>query len=294
MTLEEATRRRTVAVVGTGAMGSRLARNLLADGYPVIVSNRSPQPVEPLVAAGALEATHPADAAARADVVIVAVADDDAASAVWLHPQTGILAGATPHTLVIEASTLSPGRSRELAAAADRAQLEYLEAPMIGSLRQVEGRALVHLVGGPAERLDAAQDVLHVSAARVHHVGDHGTAMSLKLVVNALLAVQVATIAELLAILDRAGVDLAGAMEVLTPLPVTSPVAARAVDVIAARDYSPNFPVRLVAKDLRYLTALAEELGADAPMASAALAGYQQASAAGHGDEDLHAIGAIR
>jgi 3-hydroxyisobutyrate dehydrogenase len=135
----------TVAVVGLGAMGSRLALNLLAGGYPVTVANRSPGPVEQLARAGASAAESLARAAARASIELVTVADDTAASAVWLDPRTGVLAGAPRGTLAIEASTLSPGRIRELAAAAGRAGLRFLEAPLIGSRPQAEARTLVHL-----------------------------------------------------------------------------------------------------------------------------------------------------
>jgi 3-hydroxyisobutyrate dehydrogenase-like beta-hydroxyacid dehydrogenase len=275
----------TVAVVGLGAMGSRMARNLVADGYPVIVSNRSAGPVAQLVEAGARAAVSPAQAAAQADVVLVAVADDEAATAVWLDADRGILAGVRPGTLAIETSTLSPDRVRTLADAAGGAGLRFLEAPVFGSRPQVEARALVQLASGPADVLAAADGVLRVNAARVHHVGGYGAAATLKLIVNTLLATQVATVAELSAVARQAGLDLAGSAEVLAGLSSTSPAVSRALNVIAGGDYRPNFPVRLVAKDLRYLTALGET-----PMARAALAGYEQASAAGHADDDLHAI----
>jgi len=279
----------TVGVVGLGAMGIRLAANLLTDGYPVVVANRSPGPVERLVAAGAVAAATPREAVARVDVL--AVADDDAAHAVWLDPGTGILAGAPPDLLAIEASTLSPDCVRALADHAAQHGLRYLEAPMLGSRPQVEARALVHLTAGPADVLDAARPVLNVSAARLHHVGpDFGAAATLKLIVNALLATQIATLAELLGLAARAGLDGPDTAQLLTGLPVTSPAAARAIGLIAAGDYAPNFPIRLVAKDLHYLTALADSYGSDVPMSHAARTGYQRAESAGHGDDDITAI----
>ncbi|MBW1596292.1 NAD(P)-dependent oxidoreductase [Streptomyces sp. JJ38] len=281
-----------VAVIGLGAMGSRLARNLCAGGYRVVVANRSPEPVRQLVAVGATAAASPADAAARADVVLVTVSDDAASEAVWLDPRTGALAGAVAGTLAIDASTLSPGWVRRLAVAATRAGLRFLEAPMVGSRPQAEARALVHLVGGPTEALADARGVLEESAARIRHVGDHGAAATLKLIVNASLATQVAAMAELLDVAHRAGLDPAETADVLNDLPVTSPAAARAIGAMTAGDFTPNFPVRLVAKDLRYLTALAEALAGQAPMARTALAGYQQADAAGHTDADLTAVAA--
>ncbi|SFD53959.1 NAD(P)-dependent oxidoreductase [Streptomyces aidingensis] len=282
----------TVAVIGLGAMGARLAANLCAGGYPVVVANRSPEPVRDLVAAGASAAGSPAEAASRAEVVLVAVSDDEASAAVWLDRDTGVLAGAHRGTLAVEASTLSPRWVRNLAAAAALDGLRFLEAPMIGSRPQAEARALVHLAGGRPEVLADARAVLECSAARVHHVGDHGTAATLKLIVNASLATQVAVLAELLALARRAGLDPAESVRFLADLPVTSPAAARAAGVMTAEDFAPNFPVRLVDKDLRYLTALAEDLATETPMARAALAGYQRAGAAGHGDADLTAIAA--
>ncbi|MHC0432966.1 NAD(P)-dependent oxidoreductase [Streptomyces sp. O3] len=281
-----------VAVIGLGAMGARLAHNLCASGYPVVVANRSPEPVRQLAAAGATAAASPADAAARADVVLVTVTDDDASETVWLDPRTGVLAGAPRDTLAIEASTLSPGWVRKLAAAAGQAGLRFLEAPMIGSRPQAEARALVHLTGGPPEVLADARGVLEDSAARIHHVGDHSSAAALKLIVNASLATQVAATAELLGVARRAGLDPAESARVLTGLPVTSPAAARAIGAMTAGDFTPNFPVRLAAKDLRYLTALAERLGAETPMTHTALTGYQRSDATGHTDDDLTAIAA--
>jgi 3-hydroxyisobutyrate dehydrogenase len=274
-------------------MGSGLARNLCASGHQVIVANRSPEPVQQLVAGGATAADSPAQAADRADVVLVAVSDDDASESVWLDPSTGILAGAQRGSLAVEVSTLSPGWIQKLATAADQGGLRFLEAPMIGSRPQVEARALIHLVGGTAEVLGDARGVLEDSAARIHHVGGHGTAATMKLIVNASFAIQVAAMAELLGLVRRTGLDPAEAAGFLTELPVTSPVAARAINTMIAGDFAPNFPVRLVAKDLRYLAALAEGLGGETPMTHTALDRYQQAALGEHAEEDLTALAAI-
>ncbi len=280
----------TVAVVGLGAMGTRLALNLLASGHAVTVANRSTGPVEHLVEAGATAALSPADAAARAEVVLVAVSDDDAARAVWLDPDNGILAGAATDALAIEASTLTPTCVRRLADEAVGRGLRFLEAPMVGSRPQIEARALIHLVGGPEAVLAQARDVLAVSSSQVHHIGGYGAAATLKLIVNALLSTQVATLAELLGVARRAGLDMTTSSSVLSGLPVMSPITARAISVMGSGDFAPNFPIRLVAKDLRYVTALAEELGGEAPMSRTALAGYERTGAAGHDDDDVMAI----
>ena len=280
----------TVAVVGLGAMGARLAANLLADGRQVVVTNRTASASDALAASGAVVAGSPREAAAQADVVLVAVRDDEASRAVWTDADEGLLGGLRSGGVAVECSTVSPGWVRQLAGLADAAGARFLEAPMIGSRPQAEAKALVHLVGGPAAVLDDVRDVLDVSSARVHHCGEVGTAATLKLVVNALLATQVATVAELLGVAERAGLVPDATLELLTSLPVTSPAVARAGGAMLRQAFAPNFPVDLVAKDLRYLSELAALLGGAVPMSESALAGFRDVSAAGHGGDDLTAI----
>jgi 3-hydroxyisobutyrate dehydrogenase len=279
-----------VAVIGLGAMGSRLAANLLADGYAVTVFNRSPAAAEPLAAAGAVVAATPREALSGVAVALVAVADDAASRAVWLDPADGVLAGAGKGVVAVEASTVSPAWACELAEAAEQAAVAFLEAPMVGSLPQLEARALVHLVSGAPEPLERARPVLAASAGRIEHVGGPGEAATLKLIVNALLATQLATLAELLAVARGAGLDAAATAELLASLPVASPALAGASKRMVAGAFAPNFPVRLVEKDLRYLVALGEQGGGATPMARGALAGFAGVRAAGHGDEDIVAI----
>lgn len=274
---------KSVGVVGLGAMGARLAANLLTDGHHVVVTNRTAAAADALAEAGAAVAATPRDVAARVDVVLVAVRDDPASRAVWTGTH-GVLAGLGPAAIAVECSTVSPGWARDLAGLAAGAR--FVEAPMIGSRPQVENRALVHLAGGAAETVDAVRDVLAVSASRVHHCGDVGTAATLKLVVNALLATQVATVAELLGVAHRAGLAPDATIDLLASLPVTSPAAALAGGAMVRGAFAPRFPVDLVAKDLGYLTGL----DGDTPMAAAALAGFRRAAGAGHGAEDLTAI----
>lgn len=275
--------KRAVAVVGLGAMGSRLAANLLAAGHPVVVANRTGSAADDLVAAGARAAASPREAAACVDVVLVAVRDDQASRAVWTDADGGILAGPPVDGVVVECSTLSPDWARELALLAGT---RFIEAPMIGSRPQADARALVHLVGGAPHILDEVRDVLAVSAARIEHCGDVGSAATLKLVVNALLATQVATVAELLGVAARAGLAPAATLELLASLPVTSPAAARAGGSMLRGAFAPNFTVDLVAKDLTYLT----RLDGETPMSGRALDGFRRLAADGHGHDDLTAI----
>ncbi|BDP43850.1 3-hydroxyisobutyrate dehydrogenase (plasmid) [Deinococcus aetherius] len=279
----------TVAVLGVGAMGSRVARRLLAGGLGVSVYNRSPDATVALQSQGARVATTPREAAGGADVVVAMVTDDDASRAVW-EGEEGALEGLVPGAVAVESSTLTPTRIRELAARAQARGASFLDAPVVGSRPQAEAGQLVYLVGGDEATLARVRPVLDLAGSAVHHVGEVGQGTAMKLAVNALFAVQVAALGELLGFLRRSGVDEARAAEVLGALPVLSPAAKGALASMAARNFAPLFPVALVTKDLRYILEAATTGEAELPLSQAAREVFGRAEAAGYGHEHLAAV----
>lgn len=280
----------TIAFLGLGAMGARMAAHLLDAGFDLVVWNRTPSRADALVDRGARRAETPAAAARNADVVLSIVTDDAASEQVWQHPETGVLAGARPGTLCLESSTLTPGRQRALAAAATAAGMRFLDAPVVGTRPHADNRLLVFLVGGDTADVDAARPALDAMGQKVVHVGPHGSGAVLKLAVNSLLAVQCAAFAEVLGMLERAGIGAEAGMAALANTAVCSPAMQVVGARIAALDTAPNFPVGLVEKDLRYVVSAAEALGGRAPVAAAAGALYAELLA-DHADADLTAIG---
>src|ERR1700761_3541667 len=137
-----------IAVLGLGAMGSRMAANLLKAGHQVTVWNRTPDVAAALVAAGAKQVLTPREAAMGADFVIAMVRDDEASRTIWLAPETGALAGLAKDAIAIESSTLSPSWVRELGGVVAKKGVAFLEAPVAGSRPQAEAGQLVYLVGG--------------------------------------------------------------------------------------------------------------------------------------------------
>ena len=144
-----------VAMIGLGRMGSGMAGRLLAAGHEVVLANRTPEKAAGLVAAGAVLAATPAEAATGAEAAIVMVSDDEASRSVWDGPE-GALAGLAPGSLAIECSTLSADRVRELAAAARGAGLRYVDAPVTGLPDAAAFGQLTLLVGADSADLDAA------------------------------------------------------------------------------------------------------------------------------------------
>jgi 3-hydroxyisobutyrate dehydrogenase len=279
----------TIAFLGLGAMGSRMAARLLAAGFGTTVWNRDPARAAALIAAGARLAPSPRAAASAADIVVSMVRDDAASRAVWLG-EDGAFAGMRPGALGIDASTVGVAHARALATAATAAGLAVLDAPVAGSRPQAEAGKLIFLVGGAAEAVARAEPALSAMGAAVRHVGDAGAGAAAKLMVNTLLAAQAALAAELIGFARRAGVDPARAIEAVGATPVASPALQAAAGAMLADAVAPLFPIDLVVKDLGLIEAAAGAVGAPIPVASATTGAFRAAAAAGLAELNVTAI----
>ncbi len=279
----------SVAIMGLGIMGSGMARRLLSANFSLAVYNRDREKCLPFSAAGAFQAATPREAASRAQIVLSMVADDVASRNVWLG-ETGALAGASPHSVLIESSTLSVGWIQELAAKAAERSCQFLDAPVTGTKPHAASGELLFLVGGAAEALDAARPVFSVLGRDVIHLGPIASGALMKLVNNFLCGVQAASFAEALALIDAGGLDRTMAMSILTGCAPGSGIVKRMAERIAANDFTPNFALRWMAKDLAYALNGASGKGVSLPIATAAQTVFQQAIAQGHADEDFSAV----
>jgi 3-hydroxyisobutyrate dehydrogenase len=281
-----------VALLGLGLMGSGMARRLLDAGFPLAVYNRSPEKAAALAADGAHLALTPRDAAAGAEIVVAMVADDAASRAVWfgVGDDAGALDGAADGAVLVESSTVTPEWVGELARAAARAGCALLDAPVTGSRAQAAAGELNFLVGGDAAALERARPALQAMGRSITHVGPTGSGALLKLVNNFMAGVQAASLAEALALVERAGLDRETALGVLTNGAPGSPMVRTASARMAARDYTPNFHLSLMAKDLAYAQRTAARYGVRLASAATAHAAYTRAAEAGLGDADFSAV----
>jgi 3-hydroxyisobutyrate dehydrogenase len=280
-----------IAILGCGAMGSRMAQNLLNADYPVVVYNRTAAKVQSLIDRGAVFAATPKAAVAQAEIVISMVADDDVSRRIWLDPETGALAGLRKDQIAIESSTLTIDWTKELANTIEQRGAIFLDAPVVGSRPQVEAGKLIYLVGGRAEILEQIQSILlSAGGAVVQHLGDVGQGMAMKLAVNTLFGVQVAALAEILGMLDKQGITSAKAMECMGELPVTSLAAKMAGGLMVANNHAPLFPIELVEKDFRYVIQTAQAENAAMPTAIAIHHVYQEAIAKGFGNNNITGV----
>jgi 3-hydroxyisobutyrate dehydrogenase len=278
-----------VTVMGLGLMGAGMAGRALAAGFPLAVYNRNREKARRLAEAGAFVANTPKEAAARSEVVISMLADDVASRAVWLG-EDGALAGAAPGSILVESSTLTVKWIRELAAAATQRECELLDAPVTGSRPQAASGELLFLVGGSEKALTAARPVLSVLGRDAIHFGPTGSGAVMKLINNFMAGVQAASFAEGLALIDRGGLDREKAIAVLTEGVPGSPMVKRVAAKVASGDFTPNFVLRLMAKDLGYAIEEGQRNGIRVQTAAAALALFKEAIEKGYGDDDFSAV----
>jgi 3-hydroxyisobutyrate dehydrogenase len=281
--------KKSIAFLGLGLMGSGMAARLLSHGFHVTVYNRNPQKAAALAQAGAGVANSPREATQGAGIIISMLADDVAARSVWLG-ENGALAGAASGAVLVESSTVSVGWVSELAAAAAQKKCDLLDAPVTGSKNQAAAGELNFLVGGSASALEAARSALAAMSRSIVHLGPSGSGALLKLINNFLCGVQVAALAEGMALIEKGGLDRAKALEILANGAPGSPLVKMLSARMTAQDYNPHFLLRLMAKDLAYAVAEGNKLSLNLATASAALELFKQGVASGQGDKDIAAV----
>ena len=270
-------------------MGSGMARRLLVNSFPLTVFNRNADKAKPFAAEGALVAGSPREAAAQADIIISMVADDNASRSLWLG-ENGALASAKPGTVCIECSTVTVNWVRELSAVAGARGCELLDAPVTGSKPHAAAGELTFLVGGDSATLEKVRPVLAAMSKAIVHLGPTGSGAMLKLINNFICGVQVASLAEALAMIERSGLDRAKALDLLTNGAPGSPLVKTVAGRMTAPDFTPNFLLRLLAKDLGYAIREGGKLSVELLTAVAALKEFQRAIDTGCGDKDIAAV----
>lgn len=278
-----------IALLGLGIMGGGMARRLLGAGFPLTVFNRTRARAEPLGAAGARIAATPREAAADADIVIGMVADDPASRTLWLGAD-GALAGLRAGALAVECSTLTVGWIAELAAAAAARGAELVDAPVTGSKPAAAAGELNFLVGATPAALARVKPALAAMGRQTIHLGPVGSGALMKLINNFVSAVQVTAFAEAVAFIERSPLDRAQAVQVLAEGAPGSPIVKTMATRMLPPDFTPNFYLRLMAKDLGYAVDEAAKRGLVLETGSAAWRQFQRGIAGGHGDKDMAAV----
>jgi 3-hydroxyisobutyrate dehydrogenase len=278
-----------IAFLGLGTMGSGMARRLLLAGFPLTVFNRNADKAKPFVTEGARAASSPREAASRAEVIFSMVSDNKASQDVWLG-EHGALAATTPGTVCIECSTLTVDYVKKLASHVAGRKGEFLDAPVTGTRNPAAAGELSFFVGGNATVLDKVRPVFVPMAKCVTHVGPTGSGAMIKLINNFVCGVQAAALAEAVVMIERSGLDRQQALAVLTEGAPGGPLVKLLTARMTAPDYTPNFLLKLMTKDLGYALIEGKKSSVNLATVEAALTVFQKAIADGQGDKDMAAI----
>lgn len=265
-----------VTFIGLGRMGLGMAHRLLGAGHRLRVYNRSASKAVSLVERGAVLCSSPTAAAQGADAIVSMVADDAASRDVWLGTD-GVFGGVlAAGTLVIECSTLSHDWVLDLAGEAERRSLRYIDCPVTGLPDMAAAGELTVLVGAATEDLARAQPVLDAFSKQTIHFGAVGAGTVYKLMINLQGAIQIASIAEGMAIAERAGLNLSTVADAIASGQAASPQVVRTARRVVAGDHDQNvlFTPQLRLKDVDYALRLARKLGIGAPFGAAARDAY--------------------
>ena len=283
--------RSTVAVLGTGRMGSAMARSLAREGFAIRLYNRSTEKARALAEElGATVAGSAAEAVAAAPVTISMVRDESAVEALYRGPG-GVLEGIGDGHLMLEMSTLPPRVVRGLEPEVRARRGAILDAPVSGSVALAESGKLTIMVGGDADDLARARAVLEALSARIFHMGPLGSGDTIKLAVNSIIFALNQSVAEALVLAERAGVDRAAAYEVFAASAIAAPYVGYKQAAFVDPEATPTaFSLELATKDLDLILGLARETRTRMPQTEANQAVIHEAVGTMGADADLSAV----
>jgi 3-hydroxyisobutyrate dehydrogenase/glyoxylate/succinic semialdehyde reductase len=278
-----------VGFIGLGIMGSRMAANLQKSGYDLVVFNRTRSKAQPLLDKGATFAESPAELGAQVDILFTMLAHPDAVAQAALRAN-GFLSQLKPHALWVDCSSVNPSFSKKMATGAAARQLRFLDAPVTGSAPVAKEAKLVFWVGGDGRDLEEVRPLLLSMGNKIVHAGGNGTGTSMKMVINLLLGVGMASFAEAMALGQGLGLSEKMLFDSLLGMPAIAPFLAAKRENIEKGNYEAEFPLRWMQKDLYLASVSAYEAGVAMPVTNLTKEIYRFAMREGHETEDFSAI----
>jgi 3-hydroxyisobutyrate dehydrogenase-like beta-hydroxyacid dehydrogenase len=266
----------SVGFIGLGLMGKPMSLNLLQAGFAVTVWNRTASRAEEVVAAGGRLAKSAREVAGSCDFMITIVSDPPALQEVlWgANGREGALSALKSGAIYMDSSTVSPDLARTIAAACAKQKVRFLDAPVTGGDWGAKKGELLFMIGGDAETIKEAEPLLGVMGKKWFHLGPNGAGQTIKLAMNAILALEVEALAEAMALVSAAGLQPEKLVEVLQSSMARSGVLDVKSQNLLKGDYTPSFPLRLMLKDVNLAMDLAKQLGVTLPAVAAAQATY--------------------
>lgn len=273
-----------IAFLGLGIMGQPMASNLVKAGHEVTVWNRTPGKV----VEGAASAASPAEAARGAEVVWLSVSDTKAVENVLFGPQS-VQESLADGMTIVDSSTISPSATRQFAERVRAKGVHYVDAPVTGSKAGAEAGTLIFIVGGEEAVIEKLKPLFAAMGKKIFRMGETGKGQAAKLVMNLQIALIYEGFAEALTLATKLGVDAETLLPLIEASMVRSGVVEYKAPFVLKRDFSPNFPLRLMRKDIRLALEAAKEVRVKLPGLEMVEEIYDLATEDGHEDLDYAA-----
>ncbi|MGV9718520.1 NAD(P)-dependent oxidoreductase [Rhodococcus pyridinivorans] len=278
-----------IGFIGLGVMGRPMASHLVNAGRKVVVHNRSRASVDALVAVGAIAAKSPAEVVVQADTIITMLPDAPDVERVLFGPD-GATSAAEAGSLVIDCSTISPGRAASIAARLNESSIGYVDAPVSGGEVGAVAGNLAVMMGGSKSDVAAATSAIEPFSGAVAHVGPVGSGQLVKAANQMMVAGNIAMLGEALSLLKRTSVDVEAAISVLGSGLAASRVLENKAGKMINRDFTPGFRIDLHYKDLLIAQAAADQAGLATPVTAVVTQLVQALRGAGDGGLDHAAL----
>jgi 3-hydroxyisobutyrate dehydrogenase/2-hydroxy-3-oxopropionate reductase len=278
--------------LGLGIMGGPMARQLAGAGHTLAVWSYNQSKAKQLAtSAGATFCESPEAVATQSECVFLCVGDTAMSRKVILGPK-GLVQGAQAGFVIVDCSTVSPLESSRIAKELGEKKIDFLDAPCTGSKSGAESGTLTFMVGGPPAVFERVRPWFLAMGKSLYYCGESGMGLRAKLTQNLILGNLLQAFNEGLVLSTKGGVDPALMLDILNNSAARSGLIAAKAPAVFKRDFSTNFSVKWLSKDIRLAIDLASELGVPIPLTSLAQQLYQSAMARGYGEEDI--CGSIR
>jgi 2-hydroxy-3-oxopropionate reductase len=274
-----------IGFIGLGIMGKPMARNLIKAGYSLVVHNRSRAAVDELSKEGAQPAASSREVAARSEVLITMLPDSPDVELVYLGDQ-GVFAGAKTGMLLIDMSSISPIVARKLAADAQSAGIDMLDAPVSGGEAGAISATLSIMIGGKASAVERAMPIFQALGKNIVHVGDAGAGQVTKAANQMVVGTTIAIVSEALVLAAKAGVDPAKVRQALLGGFAQSKILEAHGQKMLDRNFKPGFRIRLHEKDMKIALSTGSEYGVPLMVTSQVLQMMTAMKSMGNGDLD--------
>ena len=278
-----------IGFIGLGIMGSRMAANLLKAEHEVTIYNRTREKAEVLIKEGAQWCDTPAQLAQKVDILFTMLAHPEAVNQVAFE-DNGFMESMRPNAIWVDCSTVNPSFSRAMAAEAQKRQIRYVDAPVLGSKKPAKDGQLVFFVGGSKGDLEILKPYFEIMGKAVKHVGEQGMGASFKIVVNLLVAQNMIIFSEAIALGRALGFSQERLFDMLLDGPMAAPYLSLKRPKIEEGDFEADFPLKWMHKDLHLVALTAYETGVALPTTNAAKEVFLQAKRSGLGEKDFAAI----